>query len=1089
MTKHLLGLLLLAAWSTGAIAAKYTVYSSTANVSESTQEWGTLYAFDPSTYYDRSTNAVRSFSAYGPGSVARHDIFHFTIDNDDIPAGENILGATFQIDVSWSYASSGSAEVYEILLPSGTIASTTGIYKPTWRYRHSGTSTEWTGFGSVANPAKTDQLSLPEVNPTPIATYSFAASDKNIKAGIISHASIPATMPTGSFEFSVLVIPPTSGASGGAFIYNNSYLSSGSSRVVIETDGGATATPTPTVTATWTSTPTPGATNTPTPTPQFADEFGDRADNAEVISHARLNLEDGLAVVDNAETDPTNARTVIDRNGNFDQSLKNYISNGDFPSAVTGWTVNANGTVAYNAASIDDVDNSGALAVTATADDAVAELTVDFKAGRAEDLVFSGWVKGTANQVATVKLSTDSNTFSKEITLSSTNWESFYLIASLASTEDATGVSIHLPTSGDSLLVDNLGLFRSEVGLPFVPDYLLAGDAASFSSVTIPTFTQGSVVFVGSGGALAEDNAGIFYDDTSDELGLGTTSPAGVLDVQGNAYLGDGVSANTVTIRGDSAGSEGAEITLTGSTGNDSVTLDRSGNDIRVASNSASTNVFSVFNSGAGSFDLSVQGNIFGDEYLYHYGDADTYFRFLDDQIVGVAGGLQLLDLRETTQDSVGIGYTGQDVDLEVRSAADDYSLFVRGSDGKVGLGTNSPNENLTIDVANGSGNPAVELLSNGASTWVLELNDSTNDFSISPSTTPDDTFVIEGDGSGDVGLGTSSPAAPLHIALDAGTIPAFTGSTGMVLSNNDTSTDDAIFSLIGGNGSGGTCQINFGDQDDEDGNYLQFDQGNNRWIWVTANSTSAIWATTLFQWRYPQEFNYLNEDKDFAINGDTNDNLFYVDATTGSEYVGILTGAPEARLHVVGAQGTNPTYSSIAVFENTASTGSFASICIASGISAESTVKFGDQLDEDVGMIRYDHSTAMEFVVETNQVFDLESDGDTYSYYGTKYRDDGIQAFTGAGTKTIDTADETFINFTVAIGSTGSINLNQGEAGQFIILYCSFAGATLTITDDAANSDAGNVRLAGDWSPTADDTLVLVCDGTDWIELSRSTN
>ncbi|MBI2008706.1 MerR family DNA-binding transcriptional regulator, partial [Candidatus Amesbacteria bacterium] len=48
-----------------------------------------------------------------------------------------------------------------------------------------------------------------------------------------------------------------------------------------------------------------------------------------------------------------------------------------------------------------------------------------------------------------------------------------------------------------------------------------------------PGFTQGSVVFINSSGALAQDNANFFWNDTSDLLGLGTASPVGKLHVSG----------------------------------------------------------------------------------------------------------------------------------------------------------------------------------------------------------------------------------------------------------------------------------------------------------------------------------------------------------------------------------------------------------------------------------------------------------------------------------------------------------------------------------------------------------------------------
>jgi hypothetical protein len=47
--------------------------------------------------------------------------------------------------------------------------------------------------------------------------------------------------------------------------------------------------------------------------------------------------------------------------------------------------------------------------------------------------------------------------------------------------------------------------------------------------------TTGSVLFVGSGPILSQDNANFFWDDTNNRLGLGTASPGSVLDAVGSS--------------------------------------------------------------------------------------------------------------------------------------------------------------------------------------------------------------------------------------------------------------------------------------------------------------------------------------------------------------------------------------------------------------------------------------------------------------------------------------------------------------------------------------------------------------------------
>lgn len=57
----------------------------------------------------------------------------------------------------------------------------------------------------------------------------------------------------------------------------------------------------------------------------------------------------------------------------------------------------------------------------------------------------------------------------------------------------------------------------------------------NYSSSTVPpgAFTQGSVVFAGPSGVLGQDNANLFWDDTNNRLGVGTTTTPSLLTVNG----------------------------------------------------------------------------------------------------------------------------------------------------------------------------------------------------------------------------------------------------------------------------------------------------------------------------------------------------------------------------------------------------------------------------------------------------------------------------------------------------------------------------------------------------------------------------
>ncbi len=74
--------------------------------------------------------------------------------------------------------------------------------------------------------------------------------------------------------------------------------------------------------------------------------------------------------------------------------------------------------------------------------------------------------------------------------------------------------------------------------------------ATNFVGAITPTgFTPGSVVFAGPGRSLSQDNPNFFWDDTNNRLGIGTTAPAGILDLTGSA----GVTQNLTRSSADTS--------------------------------------------------------------------------------------------------------------------------------------------------------------------------------------------------------------------------------------------------------------------------------------------------------------------------------------------------------------------------------------------------------------------------------------------------------------------------------------------------------------------------------------------------------
>ena len=79
----------------------------------------------------------------------------------------------------------------------------------------------------------------------------------------------------------------------------------------------------------------------------------------------------------------------------------------------------------------------------------------------------------------------------------------------------------------------------------------------STATLTITTaLTTGSVGFIGASGALTQDNANFFWDNSNKRLGINTNTPTSALDVFGSGIIGriNGTSANNAFLGFASAG-------------------------------------------------------------------------------------------------------------------------------------------------------------------------------------------------------------------------------------------------------------------------------------------------------------------------------------------------------------------------------------------------------------------------------------------------------------------------------------------------------------------------------------------------------
>ena len=283
-----------------------------------------------------------------------------------------------------------------------------------------------------------------------------------------------------------------------------------------------------------------------------------------------------------------------------------------------------------------------------------------------------------------------------------------------------------------------------------------------------PGLTPGSVAFQGASG-LSQDNANFFYDSTNHRLGLGTTTPRYVLDVNGsinasggsqnsgprntglsvgggqfvvtnignssNLFIGDVVGANTTgsvgyynTIIGLGAGANIPDVSAGGGNTNTIV-----GHFAAVALTTGSGNAIFGANAGA-ALTTGNHNNIFGPAagLALVSGDNNTFIGFN-------AGALQTSGSNNILIGAGNAASTTGSSQLNIGNA-----IYGNLSTGNIGIGSTSPAALLAIQ---GTAGFATTLFAVASSTG-------TQLFTVLPN--------------GNVGIGTNNPSAPIQVQSGA---------------------------------------------------------------------------------------------------------------------------------------------------------------------------------------------------------------------------------------------------------------------------------------------------------------------------------
>lgn len=281
--------------------------------------------------------------------------------------------------------------------------------------------------------------------------------------------------------------------------------------------------------------------------------------------------------------------------------------------------------------------------------------------------------------------------------------------------------------------------------------------AANFvGNITLAGFTQGSVIFAGSAGALAQNNSNFFWDDADVRLSIGSTNPDAALSVKTS-----GQNA-VVNIYGLSSGTDYGviQVSSTGTLNNPStrpLVLQPNAGNVGIGDSSPAAlltvgngDLFQVASSGAVTIAPTGTGSVFINSGVTNGSGSSAGLGIANTALS--SGTLVSLSSNSTaaagnTQQVLGVSTTGQNA-----------------TDGQLTYGASIANTH-TPPVAGTATNIALALsASGGSANYALFAATGNNYFG------------------GSVGIGVVSPSYPLDVAGTSSTGISYTNAAGHAL-------------------------------------------------------------------------------------------------------------------------------------------------------------------------------------------------------------------------------------------------------------------------------------------------------------------
>src|SRR3989338_4386458 len=232
----------------------------------------------------------------------------------------------------------------------------------------------------------------------------------------------------------------------------------------------------------------------------------------------KLDLLDTLLVLGMSGSVTGKALTILNETG--DQAILTASASG-----ITVLTLGRTGNLSLTDSGSSNIDFNLSSTGDFTISDAGTPYATFTDAGvfTLDSLNFDGTTIGLTTDTDLLSLAADVLTINGDVRLADT---------STLEVGGLTGVAYNA--------FANSGEAPEEAAIAADNDLYIGGDLevdgtiyGSVSGTINPGFTQGSVVFTGASGELAQDNSNFFWNDTDNKLGIGNAAPVGKLDING----------------------------------------------------------------------------------------------------------------------------------------------------------------------------------------------------------------------------------------------------------------------------------------------------------------------------------------------------------------------------------------------------------------------------------------------------------------------------------------------------------------------------------------------------------------------------